>query len=283
MPVTVSSKTSVDSVTPDVCISDSSANCYDSRGLITNEKLNVRKSGCDTQHAESVNSPRLDAAFPHEQAASSIHNNVNNNEHNVNTLHYECPVENRFGALQSHFDNLVPGVASFSDVVKGGSLPNQSSIPVRVSDRQRKTLKSRSSNVTNPNTVHSRGIDNTTRSIESDSDDDFTQYIRRRTARYYVGGFKSNITEQKLVNFVLRRGVTVSRVNIRRYEDQDRAVIQLYVDAEFGPRLLERGFWPPGVFSRPWYSRNEYSQRNKSMNTDSYVTGRVSGDNYFVD
>ena len=142
--------------------------------------------------------------------------------------------------------------------MKGGSLPSLSSIPVHVSDRQRKTLKSRSSNVTNPT---------------SDFDNDFTQYIRRRTARYYVGGFKSNITEQKLVNFVLRRGITVSRVNIRRYEIQDRAVIQLYVDAEYSPRLLERGFWPPGVFSRPWYSRNEYSQRANAMNTDSYVTG----------
>lgn len=34
----------------------------------------------------------------------------------------------------------------------------------------------------------------------------------------------------------------MSRVNIRRYEDQDRAVIQLYVDAEYGPRLLELNF-----------------------------------------
>ena len=34
----------------------------------------------------------------------------------------------------------------------------------------------------------------------------------------------------------------MSRVNIRRYEDQDRAVIQLCVDAEYSPRLLERGF-----------------------------------------
>ena len=193
VPVIVSSETSVDSVTPDVCISDSPANCNASRGLSVKEKISVGKPGRDTNHAESVTSIRPDFAFHHEQSASSIHNNVSNNAQNVNTLHYECPVENRFSALQSHIDNLVPGVASFSDVVMGGSLPNQSSIPVRVSDRQRKTLKSRSSNATNPNTVRSRDTDSTctTRNTESDSDDDFTQYIRRRTARYYVGGFKS--------------------------------------------------------------------------------------------
>ena len=150
VPVIVSSETGVDSVTPDVCISDCPANCNASRGLSVKEKISVRKPGRDTNHAESVTSIRPDFAFHQEQSASSIHNNVSNNAQNVNTLYYECPVENRFSALQSHFDNLVPGVASFSDVVMGGSLPNQSSIPVRVSDRQRKTLKSHSSNATNP-------------------------------------------------------------------------------------------------------------------------------------
>ena len=94
-----------------------------------------------------------------------------------------------------------------------------------------------------------------------DTDDDFIQYIRRRPARYYVGGFKSTINEQKLSNYLLRRNINVSRINIRRYEDQDRAVIQLSIDPEYGSFLQQRGFWPPGVYCRQWYNRNEYRQK----------------------
>ena len=92
-------------------------------------------------------------------------------------------------------------------------------------------------------------------------DDDFIQYVRRKPVRYYIGGFKSTISEQKLANYLLRRGITVSRINIRRYEDQDRSVIQLNVDPEHGPSLQQRGFWPPGVYCRQWYTRNEYRQK----------------------
>ncbi|MEW8548007.1 MAG: hypothetical protein AB2693_31265 [Candidatus Thiodiazotropha sp.] len=282
VPATVSGDITVDSVTP--CASDSSANCYDSRGPPNvYDQTKLRNLDQDTKNAGTINSFRPDSVLAADQSASSMCNNVNSNDQNDNTLYYDCSVTNRFSALQSRSGNLVPGVASFSDVVKGDPLHSQSSIPVHVSNRQRKTLKSRSSNVTKSYTVRSRDIDDASMRTEPDSDDDFVQYVRRRPARYYVGGFKSSITEQKLVNYVLRRGITVSRINILRYEDQDRAVIQLSVDAEHGPRLLERGFWPPGVFSRPWYSRNEYSQRNNAMQLDSYATGRVSGSNYFVD
>ena len=68
----------------------------------------------------------------------------------------------------------------------------------------------------------------------------------------------------------------VTWINIRRYEDQNRAVIQINVDSEKGVRLLERGFWPEGVVCRPWYTRNVYRQKliSKSyraeMGTDVY-------------
>lgn len=114
------------------------------------------------------------------------------------------------------------------------------------------------------------------------SDEDFMQYVRRRPARFYVGGFRASITEQKIVKYVLRRGMTVTRVYIRKYEDQDRAVIQLNVNPDDGPRLLESGFWPPGVFCRLWYPRNEYSMKI-SMNSDTYSRGRDESGHNFVD
>ena len=39
-------------------------------------------------------------------------------------------------------------------------------------------------------------------------DDDFTQHIRRKSSRFYIGGFKPSITEMKLCSYVQRRGFT---------------------------------------------------------------------------
>ena len=55
--------------------------------------------------------------------------------------------------------------------------------------------------------------------------------------------------------YVLRRGVTVSWINIRRYNDDDRSVIQLNTDASQGALLLTCGFWSDGVHCRSWYPR----------------------------
>ena len=105
------------------------------------------------------------------------------------------------------------------------------------------------------------GLVYTTATQSMGTDDDFIQYVRRRPARYYIGGFKSTIREQKRTNYLLRRGINVSRINIRKYENPDGAVIQLNVDPEYGPFLQQRGFWPPGVYCRQWYIRNEYRQK----------------------
>ena len=94
-------------------------------------------------------------------------------------------------------------------------------------------------------------------------EDDFTKHIRRKSSRFYIGGFKPSITEMLLCSYVQSRGVHVSWINIRRYHDQDRAVIQLNVDADKGSRLLEDGFWPEEVVCRPWYPRSLFRQRTQ--------------------
>ena len=93
-----------------------------------------------------------------------------------------------------------------------------------------------------------------------------TIYVRNRTKRLFVGGFNSSINENKISQYVRRRGPKVTKVNIfpcRR--DADSVVIQLNVEANDNSSLLEkRGFWPRGVFCRPWQSRNNSSSDHKS-------------------
>lgn len=184
---------------------------------------------------------------------------------------YQCPVENPFEELSVDRIRTVPGLVSFSDVLRSktshtlldASTPDQSNIPVRLSNRDAAKTKPRQANSKHSDNSDYKIVNTTVAENASfkDQDDEFSTYIRRRASRFYIGGFKHSITEQKLVNYVFRRGVTVSWINIRRYEDQDRAVIQLNVDAEQGARVLERGFWPEGVICRPWYPKNQYRQR----------------------
>ena len=106
-----------------------------------------------------------------------------------------------------------------------------------------------------------------TGSPEEDNDDDFVIHVKRRTKRFYVGGFLPSITEKKLINYAARRGITLTWVNIHRYEHQNRAVIRVNVEATKAGQLLEEGFWPKGVMCRPWLSKGQF--RNRYQNTNS--------------
>ena len=94
-----------------------------------------------------------------------------------------------------------------------------------------------------------------------DNDDEFETHIRRRSHRFYVGGFKASVTEKKIMNYMARRGVSVTWISIRRYEHQNRAVIRLNVDAREGSQLLDEGFWPDGITYRRWYSKAQYQNK----------------------
>ena len=194
------------------------------------------------------------------------------------------PVSNRFEALH---DDRVNSDLSYSEALKrpvqssteSCNLPT-ASIPVRISERRKRNGKNNgqdptlSSQEVRSKQDSSQAFGWSTGIEQGDGDGEFIKHIRRKSSRFYIGGFKPSITEMVLCSYVQRRGVHVSWINIRRYHDQDRAVIQLNVDADKGSRLLEDGFWPEEVVCRPWYPRNVFRQRNQRrsnwVETDTY-------------
>ena len=164
------------------------------------------------------------------------------------------PVSNRFEALH---DDLVNSDLSYSEALKrpvqssteSCNLPT-ASIPVRISERRKRNGKnngqdpSLSSQEVRSKQDSSQAFGWSTGIEQGDGDGEFIKHIRRKSSRFYIGGFKPSITEMVLCSYVQRRGVHVSWINIRRYHDQDRAVIRVNVDADKGSCLLEDGFYP---------------------------------------
>lgn len=183
---------------------------------------------------------------------------------------YNCTLNNRSSHLIE--ENETVNNRSYSDAAKGLNGPNdinqfenelpQSKIPVLVSTRKQDRNNSHPTFVSSVRTVRNIPLsDSSGTAADADNDDDFVTHIRRRTKRFYVGGFFPSITEGKIVNYAKRNGVHVTWVNIRRYERQNRAVVRVNVDSKNGFRLLERGFWPTGVTCRPWYSKGQFENR----------------------
>ena len=72
--------------------------------------------------------------------------------------------------------------------------------------------------------------------------------VRRRSKRFYVGGFRSSITHEELIQYVESKGLIVTWVHIWPSKRSDRAVIRLNVDPANRKRFhnvfvwLYRGF-----------------------------------------
>ena len=95
---------------------------------------------------------------------------------------------------------------------------------------------------------------------DDDSLDEFVEYSRKRTKRFYIKGFKSSITEDKLSTYVWNRGLKVTKVTIFRYSYKS-PVIRLNVEISDDIQHIENPFfWPKGVTCRPWYTYNRYQQ-----------------------
>jgi hypothetical protein len=88
--------------------------------------------------------------------------------------------------------------------------------------------------------------------------DDFYEHIRRRTERYYVGGFKPSISEDKIARYVRSKGLTVTKVSIFRNDKRKTTVVRVNVEDDgTADNLTEDStFWPRGIICRPWLSRN---------------------------
>ena len=103
----------------------------------------------------------------------------------------------------------------------------------------------------------------------------FSDFVRKRTKRYYVGGFKKSITEEKLIQFIESKGLKVTWIHIWPSKRRGRVVIRLNIEACDGcDRIAERGFWPRGVKCHPWMSRNMY------LKSKTKARGYNDADNY---
>ncbi|MCU7811906.1 MAG: hypothetical protein KZQ77_11830, partial [Candidatus Thiodiazotropha sp. (ex Notomyrtea botanica)] len=110
---------------------------------------------------------------------------------------------------------------------------------------------------------------------DNDNDDDFTGCIRKRALRFYIGGFNSCISRNKIYNYVNKRGVTATFVRIwQSKRAYDSTVIRLNVtDNANATRLLDRNFWPAGVVCHPWKNRAERYGADRTMRSYSSKRG----------
>ena len=148
----------------------------------------------------------------------------------------------------------------------------QNKIPVRInaSRNLRETDTSREKRVSQGDS-----FDN----ILSD-DIEFSTFVRKRTKRFYVGGFKSSITQEKLITYVESKGLTVTWVKIWISNKSGRVIIRLNVEASGGYyRISEPGFWPKGAMCRPWVSKNLYTNSRKSRGGEGHYNSNYNGNN----
>ena len=194
-----------------------------------------------------------------------VEERVRNDEH---VTPYHCQLKKRYNALGENMDTK--GSLSYSAVLQTdqsrttAEQNRTTTIPVLISNkRKEQTVDSRRPRVARADNFG----DN------DDNDDEFETHIRRRSHRFYVGGFKASVTEKKIMNYMARRGISVTWISIRRYEHQNRAVIRLNVDAREGSQLLDEGFWPDGITCRRWYSKAQYQNKvQKFHNRESKTT-----------
>ena len=186
---------------------------------------------------------------------------------------YQCPVANRFSLLQDK--TYISALNVNNSVNRASSLKeSHDSIPVhisnrsdmRVSDKSDKRFASRQDRYD----PRSHPEPELAQYDDKDFDDDFQMHIRRRSRRFYIGGFKPSISAPKLRHYVTRKGVPVTWISIRKYEKQNKAVIRLNVDADSSNKLLEYGFWPRGITCRPWLTKNQLRNKVKVSKPNNY-------------
>ena len=198
-----------------------------------------------------------------------------NSRENTGDIQYTCPVAYRYNVLDnksvSYSDILQKNNSTTRQTEQSSIKQTDSIIPVIISGQQTRNNRTRMDPPVNRVDTLINVDDD-----DNDDDDDFETYIRRRSQRFYVGGFQANVTEK-----IISRGITARWVSIRRYPSQNRAVIRLNVDADVGYQLLDEGFWPRGVTCRHWYSNNQY---RRNVTSHDHRRGRSSGDeSYYND
>ena len=90
------------------------------------------------------------------------------------------------------------------------------------------------------------------------------KYVRRRTKRFYVGGFLPNITESVITEYVRGKGPKVTKVSIFRNKRNNNTIARVNVEADDCADLLVSDplFSPKGIRCRTWLPYNAYRNRS---------------------
>ena len=180
--------------------------------------------------------------------------------------------ENHHVSARNSYTDIVQGTTKrkicFADIIADIGTPSSPKVSLKRRSLDDQPISVR---ITGRNTSSKTRLDDkpksalTVISTDDAADDEFETFVRRRTKRYYVGGFLPTITESKIESYVTRRGLTVSKVAVFRNKQRKTTVIRLnMVNDSVSRRVLEPGFWPKGVTCRPWLSFSAYRRNNQN-------------------
>ena len=107
-------------------------------------------------------------------------------------------------------------------------------------------------------TQRGRGYSPPMELLNDDDGDDFEKHIRRKTIQYFVGGFRSTVSENHIFCYIGERDIRVTKVTIHRNYKYDRATICVSVEDYGNTEWLTNDpyFWPWGVVCRPWQPKS---------------------------
>ena len=96
-------------------------------------------------------------------------------------------------------------------------------------------------------------------------EEDFEVYVRKRSRRFFIGGFTNEMTSEKIRSYVTRRGPKVTMVRtFPQKRTDDGIIVQLNVEENIKCNMLEEnGFWPRGILCKPWLSRGALDNKRK--------------------
>ena len=180
--------------------------------------------------------------------------------------------ENHHVSARNSYTDIVQGTTKrkicFADIIADIGTPSSPKVSLKRRSLDDQPISVR---ITGRNASSKTRLDDkpksalTVISTDDAADDEFETFVRRRTKRYYVGGFLPTITESKIESYVTRRGLTVSKVAVFRNKQRKTTVIRLnMVNDSVSRWVLEPGFWPKGVTCRPWLSFSAYRRNNQN-------------------
>ncbi|MEW8546462.1 MAG: hypothetical protein AB2693_23335 [Candidatus Thiodiazotropha sp.] len=182
------------------------------------------------------------------------------------------PQHNFRSEMNMHLSVPTPSVTqnrSYRDAISSSGATNCRNVTGQAI-ATRVTRNTGSVNRNSDNYTYMGGHDEADFDDDDDDDEGFVQFVKKRSQRYYLGGFKPSITRQRIEKYVNRRGPTVTWVRIWNSRRRpNNVIIRLNVEDNEYARLLEsRTFWPRGVTCRPWVNG---SRRNTSRNGDDFT------------